>query len=893
MTSSPRRRPQPARGASPKRFRPDRLIRRDAALAALDRVSDHAVTIVAAPAGSGKTSLLRCWARRSKKAGPVFVSVERDRHDAQLFWLSLLRAIRAASGTGAEAEAPLAAPDFDEASMVDQVLAGLSEFDHRVTLIIDDAHELTAQNTLRQLARLLTSLPEGVHVILATRGDLPLLRLHRLRLAGELAELGEADLRFTERETGELLSLSGVSLSPAGISLLHRRTEGWAAGIRLAAISLAGHPDPERFVAEFSGSDRAVAEYLIPEMLERQPEDVQRLLLRTSILDRVNGELADLLTGRPGSERTLLELEDANSFVVSLDPARTWFRYHHLTADFLRLELRRRMPAEVPGLHRTASAWFAEHGRIIDAVRHRQAACDWSEAARILSGHALGMMLDGQEESIHALLGAFPRQGADYPELNVAHAMVDLAHGRLDKTDAHVRLAEACLDSTPPENRQQLRMALTALKLSLARRRANLADVREHAEFLDRPVGAGSAQEILLDGDLRVLALLSLGTVEGFSMDPAGVRRLSDALDLARRINRPYLEMTCLAHLGFAHQFTSFTLARNYCTEAISVAESHGWGGSRSISGALLTLAFTQIWSGDLATSELLIERAAHALRFDDGPGMNTVYHWVKGMHHAGRRQLDAALEHFATAQQSQQRLASTHALAGFVEGWAAATRVRLGDPETARQQLNSLKGPLTETGEIVNAWAVIHLAEEDPHETLRKVAGVIDGSAPSLHIATVVEAHLIGALAHRRLGNRRAAHRAVESALTLAEPETLVMPFIMTGAHELLADLPLHETSHAPFINDILDAVHTSSPTERREYAPPLPKLSPTELRVLQYLPTNLPRREIASALSLSINTVGTHIRNIYAKLQATDRSSAVRRARELRLLRNGTTRF
>jgi LuxR family maltose regulon positive regulatory protein len=184
------------------------------------------------------------------------------------------------------------------------------------------------------------------------------LRLHRLRLAGELAEIRAADLRFSERETRELLDASGIALSEAGAALLHQRTEGWAAGLRLAALSLAGHPDPERFVAEFSGSDRTVAEYLLAETLDRQPADVQDLLLRTCLLDRVNGELADLLTGRPGSERILLDLEDANAFTESLDPERAWFRYHHLFADFLRLELRRTLPDQVPVLHRRAAQWY-------------------------------------------------------------------------------------------------------------------------------------------------------------------------------------------------------------------------------------------------------------------------------------------------------------------------------------------------------------------------------------------------------------------------------------------------------------------------------------------------------------------------------------------------------
>ena len=281
------------------------------------------------------------------------MQVQRDQHDAQQFWLALLSAVRQASAPASRAEPPAATPGFNGRAMVDRVLSELADARDGITLVVDDLHELTSPDALAQLTRLLVNLPPNVHAVLATRRDLQL-RLPQLRLAGELAEIRAADLRFTERETRELLDASGIAMSEAGVALLHQRTEGWAAGLRLAALSLAGHPDPERFVAEFSGSDRTVAEYLLAEMLERQPNDVQDLLLRTSLLDRVNGELADLLTGRPGSERILLALEDANAFVVSLDPERTWFRYHHLFADLLRLELRRAPPEEVPALHRRA-----------------------------------------------------------------------------------------------------------------------------------------------------------------------------------------------------------------------------------------------------------------------------------------------------------------------------------------------------------------------------------------------------------------------------------------------------------------------------------------------------------------------------------------------------------
>jgi LuxR family maltose regulon positive regulatory protein len=240
-----------------------------------------------------------------------------------------------------------------------------------------------------------------------TRYDLRL-GLHQLRLEGELTEIRADDLQFTVAEAGELFAAAGVQLPGPALGMLYERTEGWVAGLRLAALALAGHPDPERFAAEFSGSERTVAEYLLAEVLDRQRKPVRRLLLHTSALERVSGELADALTGGSGGERVLQELEEANAFVVSLDAARSWFRYHHLFADLLQLELRRTAPREVSGLHRAASQWFAGHGYPVEAIRHAQAAQDWTLAARLLADHSLGLTLDGQGGLVHELLAVFP-----------------------------------------------------------------------------------------------------------------------------------------------------------------------------------------------------------------------------------------------------------------------------------------------------------------------------------------------------------------------------------------------------------------------------------------------------------------------------------------------------
>jgi LuxR family maltose regulon positive regulatory protein len=870
-----------------------RLIDRSELLAALARAAARKVTVISAPAGSGKTSLLRAWAdgKGQGQQRLAILQVPRDQQDAQQFWLALLDAVRHASATTGRTGPPAATPDFNAPAMVDRVLSELADARGDITLVIDDLHELNSPEALGQLTRLLTNLPPHAHAMLTTRHDLRL-GLHQLRLAGELAEIRAADLRFTERETRMLLDASGIALSEAGAALLHERTEGWAAGLRLAALSLAGHPDPERFVAEFSGSDRTVAEYLIAEMLERQPADVQDLLLRTSLLDRVNGELADVLTGRSGSERILLELADANTFVVPLDPERTWFRYHHLFGDLLRLELRRTLPEEVPVLHRRAAGWFIRQGQVVDAIRHTQAAGDWPDAARLLADHSFSLTLDGQTQTVLALVRAFP-PGRDHPELAVVRAGGDLVQGRLDEAAAHLAVAETYAETAPPDRRRRLQVAIASLKLSLARRRGHLAGVIEQVRFLASPVTGRSDEDIALGSDLRAVALMNLGTVEAWTLGlPDAERHLRQGAVLAREIGRPYLEVGCLAQLGFASKIDPFVTTQRRCREAIELAERYGWGAEPVIAPALMTLAGTMVWLGEFDEAERWLQRTARVLQTDTGPDITLLLHHTAAILHACRGRRDEAFEEFSAAEHLRSQLEGSHALASQVTGWMLATQARLGRPGEARAALAALDDERAGSGEIRNAGAVICLAEGDPAGALGVLRQVLDGTAPVVGYVTVVEAHLLAGLAHRELGDQRAANHAAERALALAESDRLVLPFAMTFSGELLEALPRHETAHAALLTDILDILHGSSVAAGRQPPPAdAEELSPGELRVLRYLPTNLSRPEIASELSVSVNTVNTHVRNIYAKLQARDRSSAVRRARELRLLAAGRT--
>ncbi|HYZ54194.1 MAG TPA: AAA family ATPase, partial [Streptosporangiaceae bacterium] len=410
------------------------------------------VTVVSAPAGSGKTFLLRSWIGAAGLAEQTaWVPVQGQEGDPQRFWISVADALRDTAAGSKLVRELTAAPDLDSWAVVERLLKDLVSLENQIWLVIDDVHELRSTEALAQLELLLMRVPPELRFVLATRRDVRL-GLHRLRLEGELTEIRADDLRFSLEEARALFEAAGVVLSGSAVKLLHARTEGWAAGLRLAALAVAGHPDPERFADEFSGSERTVADYLLAEVLDRQPEEVRRLLLRTSVLEQVNGELADLLTGGSGGEQILQELEQANAFVTSVDVRRCWFRYHHLFADLLQLELRRTAPGEVPELHESAAGWFAGHGFPVEAVRHAQAAQDWGLAARLLSDHWLGLYFNGQAATAHELLTRFPAGvvAAD-AELTALIGVGELtrARGSLEEAERHLAAATSGSASVP------------------------------------------------------------------------------------------------------------------------------------------------------------------------------------------------------------------------------------------------------------------------------------------------------------------------------------------------------------------------------------------------------------------------------------------------------------
>lgn len=852
------------------------LVTRHALLA---RLADSAarVTLVSAPAGSGKTVLLRSLIEAAGvEERTAWVSVERGERDPQTFWLAVHDAIQRAAGGRVEPLMPT--PRFDAGSVAERLLAELAALEEPVWLVIDDLHELRSDEALSQLEILLTRRPAGLRFVLATRRD-PRLGLHRLRVAGELRELREADLRFTRAETGEMLG--AVGLPKGSVDRLHVRTEGWAAGLRLAALALTDHPDPERFVSEFSGSERTIAAYLLAEVLERQPDDVRQLLLRTSVLERVSGPLADALTGTSGSEAVLQQLEEANAFVTALDTGRTWFRYHHLFADLLRLELRRADPDAIPRLHHVAARWHEEHGDVLDAVRHAQAAHQWRYAVQLLASHHVSLVLNGRWGTVHELLQAFPDATPPDPELMALHATDLLIYGALDDVHAYRALAERHADAVPAERRRRFSIMLGLVRLALARRQGDLGSIAAEVEGLLAPAELDTPGDVTLSNDARAYALLSLGSLEQWLVRSERAERLFEqALMLARQGGRPHLEIDVLGHLALTDaQRRSFTRARARAQEALALADAHGWSDAAVAAVPLAVMASVDVWHGRFQAAEAWLDRTEAALvRTELDPSLKVSVQLVRGRWLIGVGRFEDAIDALRAAERLEAGLGMRHALAVAIHLCLVLTQLRLGDRAAAREALAA--APDGSAGELRTAEAAVHVADGEPQAAVDTLRPVLDGSVPLLRDVYLILAVLVDALAHDALGNRAAAEARIERALEIAESDSLLWPFVMIAPTALLERHPRHRTAHGALLQEILlllSGVEVRAPDE---------PLSQAELRVLRYLPSNLTAPEIGGELVLSTSTVKTHMRHIYAKLDVHRRSEAVERARALGLL-------
>ena len=874
------------------RPRPD-LVRRPGLSQRLSRTPRPRLTLVSAPPGFGKTTLLAAWLDTSGSERPVaWVSLEESEREPDSFWTYVVTALdTAAPGVGATALPLLQTPHPPIATVLAAVLNELSALPVGLDLVLDDYHLADGPGIAGDVAFLLEHLPPDVHLVISTRAD-PDLPLARLRAGGELVEVRAADLRFTLDEVAAYLNeVIGLDLDAGDIAALEGRTEGWIAALQLAALSLRGRDDAAGFIAGFAGDDRYVVDYLVEEVLGRQPDDVRTFLLQTSILDRLSGSLCDAVTlGQDG--RSLLEILDrSNLFVVPLDDSRQWYRYHHLFADVLRTHLLEERPDEVADLHRRASRWYDAAREPVAAVRHALAAGDAGAAAALVERALPDLQRNRQEATIRRWIDAVPPEEVRVrPVLAVGFIGALMSGGEFEGVAQRLDDVERLLTS-PSGDRVVLDQAeLARLPSAIAMYRAALAliggDPSATVLHADRAVAmAVEDDHLVLSAASALSGLASWGSGDldaahrGYSTAVEGLRRaghLSDVLGCS--VTLADIEIT-QGRLGEAH--------RTY-DDGLRLATREPDVVMRGTPDMLVGLSQIAFERNDLESASDLLTRAEEL-------GEHAGLPRLPYRRRVGRARLRA----------------SEGDLAGAVALLEDADRVYDGDFSPHVQPVPAMRARLlVAQGRLAEAvdWASEHhLSPDDDlayvreyeHVTLARVLLARHAAEPSpstLHTAYgLLERLRVAAEEGGRRGSlievlslEAVAHHApaiLERALRLAEPEGYVRTFVGEGAPmaALLEALSRQQPSWS-YPRRLLDALGRSvgEPLRQRLVDP----LSARELDVLRLLASDLDGPAIARELVVSLNTVRTHTKNIYAKLGVNSRRAAVTRASELGLL-------
>jgi LuxR family transcriptional regulator, maltose regulon positive regulatory protein len=574
-------------------------------------------------------------------------------------------------------------------------------------------------------------------------------------------------------------------------------------------------------------------------------------------------------------------------------PERSWFRYHRLFADLLALELRRTAPQELPGLHAIAAEWLAEHGSPVQAIRHAQAAEDWGMAARLLADNWRSMYLDGQMRLATAreLLSGFPADVvARDAELTVLAAADRRTAGSLREAERYLALAERMSPLVPEGRQGRFQVAMALVRLGLGRARNDLDGVAEQARRLlalaDSP---GAFEAGVGEEGLRATALIDLGAAEMWSGQlEVAEGHLEQGLEEARQIGRPILELQALSHLAILSLVRSPAVAEGRATEAIELARAHGWEETGSaVATAYLALGSLCLRRAQLAEAEGWLERAEFVVQRFTQPTTAMMIYTTRALLEFARCRYEAAMTAQRAAERIGRVLATRHILATRAQALKLEMLVQTGETDMAVRALDDMDEHVCATGEARIVQASLRLAQNDPQGAEAALAEIFAGVSPIENPPWKIQALLLQARVEDALGDLGASSRSLERALELAEPEGLVLPFLLHPAPELLERQSRLRTTHAALISEILNLLSGHALTARREHAEPLREaLSDAELRVLRYLPTNLPAQQIATELFVSLNTIRTHLRNVYAKLGVHSRADAVNRARALGLL-------
>jgi LuxR family transcriptional regulator, maltose regulon positive regulatory protein len=856
-----------------------RLVPRRRLTELLERGTECPLTLISAPAGWGKTALVSEWRRSGAAPGPIaWLPLERGHTDRRKLWTDMVAAAAAAHPDFAALAVP---PRGSLDAFRDEALALLNAVEQPLVLVLDDFHEVSASVAMGDLDWLLEHGPQCLRLVLVTRSD-PAIRLQRLRVHGKIVEIRAADLAFTLAEAVELLN--DVHLPTDDVQSLLDRTAGWATGLRLAELSLADHDDPHAFVTGFAGNDRAVSDYLITEVVSRQTPETLDFLLRTSLPERVNGELADVLTGAPGGQQTLRELETRGAFVSRVDPVGDWYAYLPVFAEVLRAELTRRLPDEAAGLHRLAAEWHAGHGKPLDAIRHAVAASHWELAADVIGEHWLVLVARGAGAALRNLTELIPTDvvTAD-AELALAQSGLLLEGGDLAAAEVLLLRAYELSRSLSETRRRRFTVTSTATALYHARLRGDVVEAVSAARL-----ALGENWDISVAVEVRALTLANLGVAEFWTSDSdAAGEHLQQAAGLALECGNDFVLFLAESYAaGVDVRAGRLGEAWSRARTAIQLAERRGWSTVAHAAIAHSTLATVHLWRNELDEAEQCIETARGILRGSGEPLLGPAVAQVEARLLLARGEVVTALDVLrgGTAAEGLPTFLSVSTALIEAELWFA-----LGEPDRARRTLADIE--VADAPDMPIGLARIELASGNPVQALQAVATFLADEREAVQPFARTEAWMMAALARDAIHDEPGALRALDRGLDLAEPRGYSNVILRYGApaRSLLRRHIASGSRHRSFAGELLNVLDSPTGPSRNDVAPLLEPLSERELAVLRFLPTMMSNAEIASEMFVSVNTVKTHLKHVYRKLDVADRRDAVRRARRLRLLTPG----
>jgi LuxR family transcriptional regulator, maltose regulon positive regulatory protein len=856
------------------------------------------LTVVSGPPGAGKTMAMASWAATRAGSPPIaWVTLDEYDNRPRAFWSYVVEALRHA---GVEIPGTVWAPGrgrVDHAFLL-RLTAAITARGGPVVLILDDLHLVTEPRTLNALTSLLRNARPHLSLVVGSRSD-PILPLHRYRLAGELTEIRAGELALSVDEAGQLMEQHGIALPADSLAFLTRRTDGWVAALRLAAISMTTHPDPAQFVKHVAAEDSAVAGYLVEEVLNTLPAAMRSFLLRTSILDQVNADLAsELASAEPAAD--LPALAQANALIQPLGGG--WYRYHPLLADVLRLRLRREAPDLERDLHRRAARWLRKNRTPAEAARQAAAGGDWQLAARIAVDElVVDQLLEPPGvEPLAEVLQRIPQdQTWSEPQPLLVTAALRLATTSDDSAGASLAVADQMLDQIPPDQEIPSRLARAVIQLGLAQRRGEFHAAEVAAADATASIGKIPADQLALHPDMGAQVKAGRGALELWAgdFDQAAVT-LSAA---AAATQNPGLRADCLGHLALLEALRGrLGRAAELAAPPAGAGRDHqGRAGESSSCAATVAMAYVHVERGELPEARRCLRRADEILQLSPDKLIGAVACLVAARGFLAQRRagpvaalVDRARHGWSPAPWLEQRLLLAESQAHLGQGHIASA------VETARQA--GADSSLEAATALASGW----LAGGNIQAARRALAGgSVAGDRVPDHVR--LQACLAEAQLSHQLGDHANADRLLERALQLAASEQVRLPFLMEGSwiRDELADNPGLARAYRQLLNQ--GASSRGGPVRSRPGAPARPpvnaaqqanaaqvmplvveNLSNREREVLQHASELLGTAEIAAEMFVSVNTVKSHLKSIFRKLGAASRNEAVRRARQLQLL-------